>query len=58
MATPKFVFLDGKILPYADAKVGVMTHGLNYGTGIFRRYPGILERQRKTDVYIPPARSL
>jgi branched-chain amino acid aminotransferase len=35
MATPEFVFLDGKILPYADAKVGVMTHGLNYGTGIF-----------------------
>jgi branched-chain amino acid aminotransferase len=35
MATPEYVFFDGKIVPYADAKVGVMTHGLNYGTGIF-----------------------
>ena len=35
MATPEYVFLDGKILKYDDAKIGVMTHGLNYGTGIF-----------------------
>jgi branched-chain amino acid aminotransferase len=35
MATPELVFFDGKIVPYSEAKVGVMTHGLNYGTGIF-----------------------
>ncbi len=35
MATPDFVFFDGKIVPYNEAKVGVLTHGLNYGTGIF-----------------------
>ncbi len=35
MATPDFVFFDGKIVPYSEAKVGVLTHGLNYGTGIF-----------------------
>ncbi len=35
MALPKFVFFDGKIVPYADAKVGVLTHALNYGTGCF-----------------------
>jgi branched-chain amino acid aminotransferase len=35
MATPEYVFFDGKIVPYHEAKVGVMTHGLNYGTGIF-----------------------
>jgi branched-chain amino acid aminotransferase len=35
MATPEFVFSDGKIITYNEAKVGVLTHGLNYGTGIF-----------------------
>jgi len=35
MALPKFAFLDGKILPYAEAKVGLLTHALNYGTGCF-----------------------
>ena len=36
MATlPKYAFFKGKIVPYSEAKVGVMTHGLNYGTGCF-----------------------
>lgn len=35
MAIPKFVFFDGKIVPYAEAKVGVLTHALNYGTAVF-----------------------
>jgi len=35
VATPKFVFFNGKIVPYADAKVGVLTHALNYGTAVF-----------------------
>ncbi|MDZ4763770.1 MAG: branched-chain amino acid transaminase [Chloroflexota bacterium] len=34
-AQPKYAFFDGKIVPIADAKVSVMTHGLNYGTGVF-----------------------
>jgi branched-chain amino acid aminotransferase len=32
---PRFAFFGGKIVPYAEAKVGVLTHGLNYGTGVF-----------------------
>jgi branched-chain amino acid aminotransferase len=32
---PKFAFFKGKIVPYDQAKVGVMTHALNYGTGAF-----------------------
>lgn len=32
---PKFAFFEGKIVPLAEAKVSVMTHGLNYGTGAF-----------------------
>jgi branched-chain amino acid aminotransferase len=36
MATlPGYAYFHGKIVPYADAKIGVMTHALNYGTGCF-----------------------
>lgn len=35
MTLPKFAYFKGKIVPYGDAKVGVMTHALNYGTGAF-----------------------
>lgn len=35
MALPNYVYFDGKLVPYADAKVGVLTHGLNYGTALF-----------------------
>ncbi|MDX1995348.1 MAG: branched chain amino acid aminotransferase, partial [bacterium] len=34
-ARPKFAYFDGKIVPIDEAKVSVMTHGLNYGTGVF-----------------------
>ena len=32
---PKFAFFQGQILPFEQAKVSVMTHALNYGTGCF-----------------------
>jgi branched-chain amino acid aminotransferase len=35
MPLPKFAFFQDKIVPYSEAKVGLLTHGLNYGTGIF-----------------------
>ena len=35
MALPKFAYFEGKIVPYEQAKVGVMTHALNYGTAAF-----------------------
>ena len=35
MELPKFAFFRGSIVPYAEAKVGVLTHALNYGTGCF-----------------------
>jgi branched-chain amino acid aminotransferase len=31
----KFVYFEGKIVPFGEAKVSVMTHALNYGTAIF-----------------------
>lgn len=30
-----WAFLDGKIVPIGDAKISVMTHAFNYGTGVF-----------------------
>jgi branched-chain amino acid aminotransferase len=32
---PKFAYFQGKIVPLEDAKVSVMTHAFNYGTGVF-----------------------
>jgi len=35
MALPRYAFFKGRIVPYSEARVGVLTHGLNYGTGVF-----------------------
>jgi len=35
MKLPHYVFLDGKILSYDEARVGILTHALNYGTAAF-----------------------
>src|SRR5512143_3882504 len=35
MPLPNYAFFKGKIVPYSEAKVGVMTHTLHYGTGVF-----------------------
>ena len=35
MAIPKNAYFQGKIVPYSEAKVGVLTHALNYGTAAF-----------------------
>jgi branched-chain amino acid aminotransferase len=32
---PKYAFFKGQIVPIGEAKVSIMTHGLNYGTGCF-----------------------
>jgi branched-chain amino acid aminotransferase len=32
---PKYAFFEGKIVPMEDAKIGVMTHALHYGTAVF-----------------------
>ena len=33
-------FFKGKITPLEDAKVGIMTHALHYGTGVFEGIRG------------------
>jgi branched-chain amino acid aminotransferase len=35
VSLPKYAYFEGKIGPYSEAKVGVMNHTLNYGTGAF-----------------------
>ncbi len=32
---PNYAFFEGKIVPYSEAKVSVLTHALNYGTAAF-----------------------
>lgn len=32
---PKFAYFQGEIVPIEDAKISVMTHAFNYGTGVF-----------------------
>lgn len=35
MALPIHAYFKGEIVPYGEAKVGVLTHALNYGTAVF-----------------------
>jgi branched-chain amino acid aminotransferase len=35
MVLPNYAFFGGKIVPYSEAKIGVLTHALNYGTAVF-----------------------
>jgi branched-chain amino acid aminotransferase len=35
MDIPNYAYFRGKIVPYSDAKVGVLNHALNYGTAAF-----------------------
>lgn len=40
MASKAYAFLGGKQVPLEDAKVGVMTHALHYGTAVFEGIRG------------------
>jgi branched-chain amino acid aminotransferase len=35
VSVPRYAYFQGRIVPYSEAKVGVMNHTLNYGTGVF-----------------------
>ena len=54
MNLPEYAYFQGKIVPYAEAKVGVLTHGLNYGTGVFGGVRGYWnDEQRKMYLFRP-----
>src|SRR3989344_5954897 len=36
----KYTFFKGKIVPFSEAKIGIMTHAFNYGTGVFEGIRG------------------
>ncbi len=37
---PALAFFEGKVVPLEDAKISVVTHGFNYGTGVFEGIRG------------------
>jgi branched-chain amino acid aminotransferase len=43
----KEAFFKGKIVPFQDAKLGVMTHAFNYGTGVFEGIRGYWNSSKK-----------
>ena len=47
MPTPAYAFFKDKIVPYSEAKVGVLTHALNYGTGVFGGIRGYWNDEEK-----------
>jgi len=51
MVLPKFAFFDGRIVPYGEAKVGLLTHALNYGTGCFAGVRAFWNEEEK-DLFI------
>lgn len=51
MSLPINAYFRGKIVPYTDAKVGVLTHGLNYGTAVFGGIRGYWNED-KDELYI------
>jgi branched-chain amino acid aminotransferase len=48
---PNVAFFKGRIVPYSEAKVGVLTHTLNYGTGIFGGLRGYWNSEEK-QIYV------
>ena len=47
MELPRNAYFQGKIVPYAEAKVGVATHALNYGTAVFGGLRGYWNGEKK-----------
>lgn len=71
MEATKFIWMDGTMLPWSDANVHVMSHGLHYGLGVFEgirchespRGPAIFRLkdhirrlQRSAKIYLIPMR--
>jgi len=46
-ALPEFAFFRGRVVPYADARLGLLTHALNYGTAVFGGLRGFWNEDEK-----------
>ena len=54
MTLPRHAFFRGHIVPYPEARVGVMTHALNYGTAVFAGLRGYWnDQERELFVFRP-----
>lgn len=54
MNLPNYAFFKGKIVPYSEAKVGILTHTIHYGTGVFGGLRGFWnEEQQQLFVFRP-----
>jgi len=47
VSLPKHAYFQGEIVPYGQAKVGVLTHALNYGTAAFGGLRGYWNAETK-----------
>lgn len=47
----KYAFFQGQIVPLEEAKISVMTHAFNYGTGVFEGIRGYWNAERE-DIYL------
>lgn len=47
MVLPNHAYFRGKIVPYGDAKVGVLTHALHYGTAVFGGLRGYWNQEKE-----------
>jgi branched-chain amino acid aminotransferase len=52
----KYAYFQGKIVPLEQAKVSVMTHALNYGTGVFEGIRGYWN-EKAEEIYIVQLRA-
>lgn len=48
------VYLDGNFLPLKDARVGILTHALHYGTGVFEGIRGYWEKSEEDLFLVRP----
>lgn len=51
MAQPRFISFNGDIVPYADAKVHVLSPGMKYGAGVFEGIRGYWNTDR-SEMYL------
>jgi len=48
MNLPSYAYFEGKIVPYSEARVSVLTHAFNYGTGIIGGIRGYWNAEKST----------
>ena len=56
MSTP-YAYFGKQIVPLSEAKIGIMTHAFNYGTGVFEGIRGNWNRRRQHGLPLQGARS-